>query len=159
MWPLWTLATFFSFFSSNTHTHTHTQPWRACSYNCLLFFPSNSLETISTMNGQGSLIIFRWVCLSIKARNLCLSVCLSVCLCVFASDISADQDQTDLRLSIWLLCGSRVCKVAFVWPTMIPLINYFRNALRIPLSLLTIATIVTCSPEPITAHHCITWPI
>ena len=41
-----------------------------------------------------------------------------------------------------------VCNVAFVWTIMIPLINYFRNALQIPLALLTIATIVTCTPEP-----------
>ena len=71
---------------------------------------------------------------------------------MFASNISVDQDQTDLRVSRWLLLGSRVCNVAFVWTTMIPLINYFRNALRIPLALLTIATIVTCAPEPITAE-------
>ena len=32
---------------------------------------------------------------------------------------------------------------------MIPLINYFRNALQIPE---TIATIATCAPEPITAE-------
>ena len=84
--------------------------------------------------------------ISIKARNLCL--CVRMC----ASNISANQDQTDLRL--WLLRGSRVCNVAFVWTTMIPLINYEgRNASRIPLALLTIATIVTCTPEPITAHH------
>ena len=71
---------------------------------------------------------------------------ISVCLCMCASNFSADQDQTDL-------CGSRVCNVALVWTTMIPFINYFRNALRIPLVLLTIATIVTRAPEPITAHH------
>ena len=35
---------------------------------------------------------------------------------------------------------------------MIPLINDFINALRIPLALLTVATIVTCAPEPITAE-------
>ena len=35
---------------------------------------------------------------------------------------------------------------------MIPLINYFINALQIPLALLTIATTVTCAPEPITAE-------
>ena len=77
---------------------------------------------------------------------------MSVCVCMCASNISADQDQTDLRFSTWLLHGSRVCNVAFVWTIMIPLINYFRNALRIPLALLAIATIVTCTPEPITAE-------
>ena len=56
-----------------------------------------------------------------------------------ASNISADQDQTDLRVLTWLLRGSRVCKVAFVWTT-------------IPLALSTIATIVTFAPEPITAE-------
>ena len=35
---------------------------------------------------------------------------------------------------------------------MIPFINYFINALRIPLALSTTATIVTCAPEPITAE-------
>ena len=35
---------------------------------------------------------------------------------------------------------------------MIPLIHYFINALRIPLALSTVATIVTCAPEPITAE-------
>ena len=34
--------------------------------------------------------------------NLCLSVCLSVCLCMCVSNISADQDQTDLRFSLAL---------------------------------------------------------
>ena len=74
-----------------------------------------------------------------------LSVCVSVCV----SNISADQDQTDLRFSTWLLRGLRVCNIAFVWTTMIPLINNFRNALWIPLALSTIAT---CTPEPITAE-------
>ena len=32
------------------------------------------------------------------------------------------------------------------------LINYFINALPIPLALLTVATIATCTPEPITAE-------
>ena len=77
---------------------------------------------------------------------------MSDCVCVCASNISAEQDQTDLRVSTWLLLGSRVCNVTFVWTTMIPLINYFINALRIPLALSTIATIVTCAPEPITAE-------
>ena len=35
---------------------------------------------------------------------------------------------------------------------MIPLINYFLNALQIPLALSTIATIATFAPEPITAE-------
>ena len=87
--------------------------------------------------------------LSIKARNL--SVC--VCVCICASNISADQNQTDLRLSTWLLRGSRVCNVGFVWTAMIPLINYFINALQIPRALSTGATTVTCAPEPITAHR------
>ena len=39
-----------------------------------------------------------------------LSVCLSVCVC---SNISADQDQTDLRFSTWLLRGLRVCNIGF----------------------------------------------
>ena len=68
-----------------------------------------------------------------------MSVC--VCLCVCASNISADQDQTDLRFSTWLLRGLRVCNVGYVWTTMIPLINYFMNDLRIPLVFSTIATI------------------
>ena len=86
--------------------------------------------------------------LSIKARNLCLSVCA----CVWATNISADQNQTDLRLSTWLLRGSRVCNVAFVWTAMILLIIYFRNALQILLALLTIANTVMCALEPITAE-------
>ena len=92
--------------------------------------------------------------LSIKARNLCLSVSMSVCQCVrvCSSNISADQDQTDLRVSTWLLLGSRVCQVGFVWTTMIPLINYFINALKIPQALSTGATTVTCAPEPISAE-------
>ena len=84
--------------------------------------------------------------ISCKARNL------NVCLCMCCSNISADQDQTELRVSTWLLHGSRVCKVAFVWTTMIPLIIYFINALPISLALLTVATTVTCAPEPITAE-------
>ena len=63
-----------------------------------------------------------------------------------------DQDQTDLRLKTWLSLGLRVCNVAFVWTAMIPLINDFINALPIPLALSSIATIVTCAPEPITAE-------
>ena len=63
-----------------------------------------------------------------------------------------DQDQTDLRVSTWLLRGSGVCNVGFVWTTMIPSIIFFINALRILLALSTIATIVTCAPEPITAE-------
>ena len=88
-----------------------------------------------------------------KSLSVCVSVCLSVCLCMCASNISAHQDQTDLRVSTWLLHTSRVCKVAFVWTTMLPLINYFINAFRSPLALSTIATIVMCAPEPVTAHH------
>ena len=75
-----------------------------------------------------------------------------MCLCMCASNISADQDQTDLRFSTWLPCGSRLCNVRFVWTTKIPLINYFRNALPIPLAMSTIAIIATCAPEPITAE-------
>ena len=81
-----------------------------------------------------------------------ISVCLCVCLCMCSSNISADQDQTDLRVSTWLLRGSRVCNIRFVWATMIPLINYFINDLQILLALSTIATIVMCAPEPITAE-------
>ena len=72
-----------------------------------------------------------------------------------SSNISADQDQTDLRASIWLLRGSRVCNVGFVWTTVIPLINYFINAFRILRAFSTGAigaTIVTCAPEPITTE-------
>ena len=77
-------------------------------------------------------------------------MCVCVCMCVMcASNVSADQDQTGLRVSIWLLRGSGVCNV---WTTMIPLINYFINALQILLALSTIAIIVTCAPEPITAE-------
>ena len=57
--------------------------------------------------------------LSIKASNLCLSVGLCLCVCICASNISADQDQTDLRVSTWLLLGSRVCNFGFVWIAMI----------------------------------------
>ena len=81
-------------------------------------------------------------------QGICLSVCVSTC----GSNISAHQDQTDLRFSPWLLRGSRVCNVAFVWTTMIPLINYVINALPIPPALLTIATTATCAPEPVTAE-------
>uniref|UniRef100_A0A671Y7T8 NTR domain-containing protein n=1 Tax=Sparus aurata TaxID=8175 RepID=A0A671Y7T8_SPAAU len=88
-------------------------------------------------------------CLSIKARNLCLSVGLCVC----ASNISADQDQTDLRFSAWLLRGLRVCNVGFLWTTMIPLIKYFINDLRI---LLALSTIATCAPEHVTAEPTLT---
>ena len=45
----------------------------------------------------------------------------------------------------------RVCNIAFVWTTMIPLVNDLINDLPIPLALSTVATIVTCAPEPITA--------
>ena len=64
---------------------------------------------------------------------MCVCVCVCVCMyvCICASNISADQDQTDLRVSTWLLLGSRVCDVGFVWTTMTPLINYFINALQI----------------------------
>ena len=78
---------------------------------------------------------------------------LCVCVCMCGSNISAHQDQTDLRFSAWLLLGSRVWNITFVWTTMIQLINYFINSVPIPLALLTVATIVTCAPEPITAHH------
>ena len=93
---------------------------------------------------------------SIRARNLCLSLCVCVCVCVCVcfceSNISGDQDHTDLRLSTWLLCGSVVCIWAFAWTAMIPWINYFINALQIPQALSTGATTVTCAPEPITAE-------
>ena len=48
---------------------------------------------------------------------------LYVCVCVCASNISADQDYTDLRFSTWLLCGWKVCNLRFVLTTKIPLIN------------------------------------
>ena len=70
-----------------------------------------------------------------------------------ASNISADQDQTDLRVSTWLPSGSRVCNVGLVWTTNILLINYFIIALPIPVALSSIATIARCAPEPVTAHH------
>ena len=44
---------------------------------------------------------------------------LSVCLCVSASNISADQDQTNLKISAWLLLGSVACNVAVVWTAMV----------------------------------------
>ena len=54
-----------------------------------------------------------------------MCVCVCVYVCVFASNISVDQDQTDLRVSTWLLRGSMVCKVFGL------LINNFINALQI----------------------------
>ena len=69
-----------------------------------------------------------------------------------ASNISADQDQTDVRVLTVLQRCLRVCNVGFVWTTMISLINYFINALRILLALSIIATIATCAPEPIAAE-------
>ena len=45
---------------------------------------------------------------------------MSVCVCMCGSNISADQDQTDLKFSTWLLLGSRVCNIAFVSTTIIP---------------------------------------
>ena len=81
----------------------------------------------------------KYVYFSIKARNLCLSVCLSVC----SSNISVDQDQTDLRLTTLLLRGLRMCDVAFFWTAMVPLINYFINALPMLLALSTVATVAT----------------
>ena len=83
---------------------------------------------------------------------VCVCVCMCMCVCVCSSNISADQDQADLRVSTWLLFGSRVCNVRFVWTTMISLINYFTNALQILQALSTRATTVTCAPEPITAE-------
>ena len=90
------------------------------------------------------------ICTSLYKSKDCLCVC--VCVCVCASNISAHQDQTDLRFSTWLPCRLRVCIVGFVWTTMIPLINYFINDLPIPLALSTIATTSRCAPEPITAE-------
>ena len=46
------------------------------------------------------------------------------------SNISVDQDQTDLRFTTWLLRVSMVCDFTFVWTAMILLINYFINALH-----------------------------
>ena len=60
-------------------------------------------------------------------------------MCVCLSNISADQDQTELRPTTWLLRVSRVCDFAFVWTAMTPLINYFINALQI---------CEHCPPEP-----------
>ena len=70
---------------------------------------------------------------------LCVCVCVCVCVCICASNISADQGQTDLRLTTWLLRGSRVCDFAFVWTAMTTVINYFINALQIR---------EHCLPEP-----------
>ena len=83
--------------------------------------------------------------LSIKTRNLCVSVhahacvCTCVHVCVCSSNISADQAQTDLRFSTWLLRGLRVCNIGFVWTTKMLLINVCIHDLRIPLALPTIA--------------------
>ena len=84
--------------------------------------------------------------LSIKARNLCLSVCLSVCVCVYmcSSNSFADKVQGCVTPDLFGLQ---------------PLINYFINARQIPQALSTIVhhspphTTVMCAPEPITAHH------
>ena len=73
-------------------------------------------------------------------------------MCLFLKDLCGSGSETDLRVSTWLLLGSRVCNVVFVWTAMIRLINYFINALPVPLTLLTGATTVTCAPEPITAE-------
>ena len=81
--------------------------------------------------------------LSIKARNLCVCVC--VCVCV-------PQISLRIRLTWWLLLGSRVCQVGFIWTTIILLINYFINVLQIPRALSTRTITVTCAPEPITAE-------
>ena len=89
--------------------------------------------------------------LSVKARNLCLSV--FVCMCVFLKYLYGSGSDWLMWVSTWLLLGSRVCNVTFVWTTMTPWINNFRNALQIPLTLLTIVTIVTCTPGPITAYR------
>ena len=75
---------------------------------------------------------------------------LSVSVCVCLSNISAAQDRTDLRLTTWLLCISRMCNFAFFWTAMTPVINYFINALQI--RSIVRATSVTCAPEPITAE-------
>ena len=83
---------------------------------------------------------------------MCVCVCVCVCVSVYASNISADQDQTDLKLKTWLLHGSRVCDFAFVWTASTLLINYFINALQVPRALSIGATTVTCTPEPITAE-------
>ena len=70
-----------------------------------------------------------------------------------AWNISADQDQTDLRFSTWLLRGWRVCNIGFVWTTNIPLINYLINYLGIPPALSTLpCPLNVCTPEPITAE-------
>ena len=90
--------------------------------------------------------------------------CLCVCVYVSVPQISEDEDLTDLRVSTWLLRGSRMCNVAFVWTAMIPWINYFINALQFskhcppepPQSRehqsQSLHTIATCAPEPITAE-------
>ena len=75
-----------------------------------------------------------------------------MCVCVWSSNVSADQDQTYPSVSTWLLLGSRVCAVGFVWTTMILLIIYFINASPNPQALSTGATTVTCAQDPITAE-------
>ena len=87
---------------------------------------------------------------------------LSVRVCV--SNISAHQDQTDLRVSTWLLRGSRVCNDAIFWTTVIPLIKSFINAYEFrelcppepPQSHAhqsqSLHTVAMCTPEPITAE-------
>ena len=97
--------------------------------------------------------------LNLLSITLCTeshSICvwpLSRYFCVTVFCFSVANLRRALHDYTWLLLGSRVCHVAFVWTAMIPLIIYFINAFPIPLALLTIATTVTCAPEPITAHR------
>ena len=66
--------------------------------------PGDNARTVTS-----SLSVDRVCYISLWARSVC------VCLCVWSSNISADQ--ADLRVSTWLLLGSRVCDVGFVWTT------------------------------------------
>ena len=85
---------------------------------------NSSLRRISQIVGRGNCTPMRTY---LWTKTLIWVNKLLVC----SSHISADQDQTDLRLTTWLLHGSVVCNVAFVWTAMILLINYFINALQI----------------------------
>ena len=78
-----------------------------------------------------------------ESLSVCLCVCVCVCVCACVR-VCVCIPQISLCL--------RVCDFAFVWAAMIPLINYFIDALQIPRALSIEATTVTCTPEPITAH-------
>ena len=56
-----------------------------------------------------------------------MNKCVCVCVCVSAWNISADQDQIDVRFSTWLLHGLRLYNIGFVWTTKIPLNKLFHK--------------------------------